>query len=298
MARVYVNTGRGFKSLIGEEFTQLRVVEHLGSYKGTRFWKCQCSCGNTVEVATGLLKSGNVKSCGCRRGANSPRRVDMLDMVGGAFNNLTVLGIDLDRAYSYRVECVCGRHITVNRYDLLSGHSKSCGCIKPDKTKHGKIGTVAYSRWLAMKARCSNPNADNYKYYGGRGISICESWASFENFYADMGDPPEGTTLDRINSQGNYSPENCRWATVEEQARNRRSTVLFSFQGANYTLKELSEKLGISESTLSGRIYSGMSLAEALGLTERTSEVVRARKVGSLKYISEVHGKENDTNPE
>ena len=298
MERAYIDTGRSFESLVGVQFEQLTVIEHLGSYKGSRFWKCQCSCGNTAEVATNLLKLGKVKSCGCRKTVNSPRRVDMADMVGRYFNNLLVLGVDLDRAYTYRVECVCGRQTTVNRYDLVSGHTKSCGCLKPDRTKHGKVGTVAYSRWLAMKARCSNPDADNYKYYGGRGISVCESWLNFENFYADMGDPPEGATLDRIDTEGNYSPGNCRWASVTYQARNRRSTVIFSFQGTNYTLKELSEKFAISESTLSGRIYTGMSLAEALRLSERTSKVVRARKAGSLKYAPEIRNQENDTDTE
>jgi hypothetical protein len=92
--------------------------------------------------------------------------------------------------------------------------------------RHGKTGTPVYKRWSAMLGRCRNPNNPGYKHYGGRGIAVCERWLLFENFYADMGDVPLGLTLERIDNDAGYSPDNCRWATRTEQGRNKRNVKL------------------------------------------------------------------------
>jgi hypothetical protein len=89
-------------------------------------------------------------------------------------------------------------------------------------TTHGMCGTPEYRTWQAMLTRCSNPGRRDYKFYGGRGIRVCKRWRLFENFYADMGARPEGTTIDRINTNGNYTPGNCRWADLKTQIANRR----------------------------------------------------------------------------
>ncbi len=91
---------------------------------------------------------------------------------------------------------------------------------------HGMVGTPTYASWYSMKSRCGNPKKPNYRFYGGRGITVCERWLTFVNFYADMGERPSGMTLDRIDGDGNYEPGNCRWATATEQARNRRTRVV------------------------------------------------------------------------
>jgi hypothetical protein len=124
--------------------------------------------------------------------------------------------------------CDCGTERVVSGNRLRRGGSVSCGCAARDalikrNTKHGLSGTRAYQTWKHIKNRCFNPRADNYRHYGGRGISIHENWReNFPAFYADMGDPPSGLSIDRINVDGNYEPGNCRWATPLTQTANRR----------------------------------------------------------------------------
>jgi hypothetical protein len=115
--------------------------------------------------------------------------------------------------------CVCGDTFLTGIWEFLAGKTTSCGCLR---YKHGGSETREYSTWEGMLARCRNKNSKGYRYYGARGISVCERWLKFENFLADMGPKPEGRTLDRINNDGNYERGNCRWATNHEQRINKR----------------------------------------------------------------------------
>lgn len=132
------------------------------------------------------------------------------------------------------------------------------------RTTHGMTKTRVYKAWLGMRARCGNPRQTAYSYYGGRGIKVCERWSVFENFLADMGEPGVGLTLDRIDSNGNYEPSNCRWATKAEQTRNQRKSVRLTMNGKTLTQTEWAREVGIHSKTISMRLRAGFSDEEAL----------------------------------
>jgi hypothetical protein len=135
--------------------------------------------------------------------------------------------------------------------------------------KHGQSAgpkeTPTYTTWVRMRRRCNNPNHSTYQYYGGRGIKVCERWDSFDSFLKDMGEKPEGMTLDRINNDGNYEPGNCRWSTHKEQVRNTSQNRLFTVNGKTQCLSAWAEEAGINFKTVHTRISRNWSIERALG---------------------------------
>lgn len=188
---------------------------------------------------------------------------------GEIFNHLTFLsgsGRSGQRTI-WRMECECGVVKDVCAGDVRSGHTTSCGCKKGGGPKtHGLADSREFIAWAGAKGRCLNPNNSRFSSYGGRGIKMCERWlSSFENFIADMGQKPSPKhTLERIDVNGDYSPENCKWATWTEQARNRRKVKLIEFDGRKLPLWRWAEVTGLSRGTIWGRLAKGWTPKDAL----------------------------------
>lgn len=170
--------------------------------------------------------------------------------------------------------CDCGTEKVLKSIVIRRGISKSCGCYKIEVLKersvtHGNTQnrqlSPTYRTWASMLNRCSNPKNDDYTQYGGRGIKVCKEWQHFQNFLADMGERPKGRhSIDRIDNDSDYTPENCRWATDNQQARNRSNNHLVTLGGKTLTLTGWSEVLGIRQSTIRRRLRVGWSPEEAL----------------------------------
>ena len=166
----------------------------------------------------------------------------------------------------WRCRCDCGTEREVAGQSLRSGASRACGCTRKGNLQHGKSKSPEYEAWSGMIRRCYSLNREDYPRYGGRGITVCERWReSFENFYADMGPKPTPHhSIDRIDNDGTYAPDNCRWATVARQNRNRRDTRLISFNGETLCITDWAARLGIARKTIVMRLDRGWSVEEAL----------------------------------
>lgn len=225
----------------GDIYGQLTVIDRGEDYHtpgGQRQprWDCRCACGKIVSIIAGNLRAGRHVSCGCSKR-------NRVNLIGQTFGRLTVI----ERADGYTspkgstaslwvCECICGATVTIRMDALRSGVTRSCGCLARElATTHGGSTHPLYHVWESMNERCRTTTASNYANYGGRGIAICERWSGpdgFPNFIADMGERPPNPagwksrmpywTLDRIDPDGNYEPENCRWADPSTQSQNQR----------------------------------------------------------------------------
>lgn len=176
--------------------------------------------------------------------------------------------------------CDCEKEITVRGESLRSGNTTSCGCFHKERLRanfytHGQSGTVLYQAWRGMKTRCYNPNSSKYPDYGGRGVDVCPEWLdSFEAFARDMGQPPPGTSLDRIDNEKGYSLGNCRWATLTQQARNKRSVALIEVDRQMLTAEEYAVFRGVRPKAL----YKHMS-RYGLSATEAADKILALREL-------------------
>lgn len=191
----------------------------------------------------------------------------------------------LDGRTQWQCLCVCGEKKWIDYGSLVSGATKSCGCIRKETTvgrnkeraTHGRTGTRVFNIWHTMKTRCSrNCNNDNYRRYREQGIIVCDRWAtSFVNFLEDMGEPPTNKhTIERIDNTGNYEPGNCRWATMKEQNMNKSNNAMITINGETKNVTQWAEHLGVSRNRIYKRLYAGMPPEAILAKDER----VRGRR--------------------
>jgi len=197
-----------------------------------------------------------------------------LVQVGDVFNRLTVIALGepfqtkRQSLKRWRCKCTCGKECLAYDYALPSSRTVSCGCFQRESasialritsTTHGETGSPEHRTWIRMNERCYREAHDNYKHYGGRGISVCEQWRlSFTAFLQDVGRKPSPRhTLDRIDNNGNYEPSNVRWATQKEQCRNRRTNRLINIGEKVQTIAQWSDETGIKYATLYRRLELG-----------------------------------------
>lgn len=174
----------------------------------------------------------------------------LIDISGCKFGRLTVVSLDKStgRRSFWLCKCDCGKETIVMKDNLRNGNTRSCGCIKtenPPRKTHGESKTKLHFVWNTMKARCKTKSVRNYNNYGGRGISVCKEWEDYINFrnWSINNGYEDGLTIERIDVNGNYCPQNCTWATRKEQARNKRNNLLHEIDGVTKPLIEWCEIL-------------------------------------------------------
>lgn len=261
-----------FVDLTGQRFGKLVVLEKTNKRDagGSVMWLCRCDCGNKKAISSNSLRRGLSKSCGCEQ-------IKLDDLTGRRFGRLTVVSLDKyePSSHSTRWNCVCdcGKKKSVLASCLKEGLVTSCGCYSSEQKskrswKHG-IGNKdrLYRIWSGMKRRCYSESDRNYKRYGARGIKICDEWRSdflvFQAWALSHG-YRDDLSIDRIDNDGDYTPDNCRWTTKKVQNNNRRTNSMITYSGETHTAAEWSEMTGINAATLAQRNRNGWSGKECI----------------------------------
>lgn len=231
--------------------------------------------------------------------------INSKDITNETFGRLTAvrkIGMSKNHHSLWLCECGCGEHnnVIVDIYDLIKGHTKSCGCLKKEasrnngkkardkirekSTKHNGTHTRLYNIWTGMRQRCDNPNATDFSDYGGRGIKCCLEWYDFVNFrdWALSHGYNDNLSLDRIDCNGNYCPCNCKWSTTIEQARNKRNTLYITVANETHTICEWAEITGIEYRTLKYRFQHGWSEDEMFMPVSLNNKNIRKQKESIL----------------
>lgn len=249
----------------GKRYGKLLVIGRAKVEKQGTYWLCQCDCGNTRIVNTYSFKAGNPTSCGCEKRVAH----NFIDLTGQRFGRWTVVSRAEKRPSSkqamWTCKCDCGNMGYVSSQDLRTGISKSCGCynievIKKRDTKHGCSGTRLYNIWLGIRDRTKREANQNYYRYGGRGIDIYPPWRdNFLEFksWSDENGYDDTLTIDRIDNDRGYYPDNCRWTDYLTQANNTSKNLYIILDGEKHTLSEWCRIKNVDYSMVRGRIKRG-----------------------------------------
>lgn len=266
--------------LTGKRFGKWTVLQRSQKHNAKTYWDCRCDCGNVKSISGYALTSGNSKSCGCAKGMLISKTIKgkTEDLTGQRFGRLTVVSKaeNIGNSPAWNCICDCGNAKVVRGYSLKNGDTKSCGCLQreviSEKLKiHGNCRL--YRIWRNMKNRCESPSNIGYELYGGRGISVCKEWAnsyiSFRDWAMSNG-YRDDLTIDRIDTNGDYEPSNCRWVTNAIQQNNRRNNVCITYNGETLTASEWSRKTGIKLETLIWRKKKGWSDKDCIEMPVKT----------------------------
>lgn len=276
---------------IGKKYGRLTIRSKTEDNQDGTNVICDCDCGSeNVAIRLSFLKSGKIKSCGCLIEEKGKNLKD--NLLGQKFGNLTVIEeapnystVSGKEITQWKCKCDCGNVLFVKSHSLKSGRTKSCGCIsspmaietrikKGNLIKNGRSFLRIGHIYGGMKQRCYDPKCPGYRNYGARGIKICDEWLGekgFETFYEwskEHGYIEEAdgrqNSIDRIDNDGDYSPDNCRWVNNIVQSNNRRGNVFVEYQGEKKTIAEWAREKGITHGALASRIKRGWDIERAL----------------------------------
>lgn len=291
---------------IGETYNQIQIISDLGYHKPDHRYGCRCAlCGKEFEISAKHI--GKVKTC-----RECYEKSEIVDISGQRFGRLVALervGRTLapngTRQSMWRCRCDCGNETVVKYIALKSGNTKSCGCGEIENryscnmNKRKSASSIFYISdlekhplrkiWKSMLMRCNNPHVKNYNNYGGRGIKVCDRWngnLGFENFVNDMGERPDGTTLDRIDVNGNYEPSNCRWATTEQQMNNRTDNSRIILNGESITCSQLCKRYGFYYTYVAHQLRQEIDVNAIITRQLRDKSIRRGKRGELQKHIN------------
>lgn len=275
------------KDITGERFGKLVAKDSLQVTKERSvLWRCLCDCGNETNLTVSQLGGGGFQSCGCMQHQGNP--LDLKDKVFGRLTAVEPIGKNNAGQYIWKCLCSCGAEHSTTGTSLVEGHTRSCGCLAREvcgksSIKHGFANTPEYGAWKNAVSRCTDTENPAYKDYGGRGITVCDRWmepspSGILNFIEDMG-LCGGLTLDRIDVNGHYEPDNCRWTDYYTQSYNTR---VFK--------NNTSGRTGVSQMK-DGRwqaYITNKCVREALGIFINFEDAVKAREDAEIRLHGEV----------
>ena len=258
--------GRKPADYTGKKYNMLTAIRRLDTKVCRQYqWEWECECGNLIATLPGHVKSGSTKSCGCQIAKNSAIQP------GKKFGYLTAIHKTQNKsfnAYKWLFKCDCGKEVELSPSAVL-GTQKSCGCKQHGECNqiHGGHSSPEYGCWRQMKSRCKGNDEVSRRHYLLRSIAIDERWESFENFLRDMGPRPSPLhSIDRINNNLGYFPENCRWATQGQQMANTRRSIRVIANGEVHCLKHACQITGANYERIRSRVRRGIPAQQAFDM--------------------------------